>query len=65
MTGKISEADKRAIKKYHREKCSPFTVRLNKVQDADIISFLESQPCKIDTFRQAIRMMMADLKTEK
>lgn len=58
MTRKITEADRRATAKYHREKCFAVTVRFNKAEDADIIEWLNSQPVKVDALRQAIRSQM-------
>lgn len=58
MTRKITEADRRATAKYHREKCYAVTVRFNKAEDADIIEWLNSQPVKVDALRKAIRSRM-------
>lgn len=55
----VSEADRRASKKYHREKCYAVTVRFNKVEDADIIEWLNAQPVKVDALRTAIRQAFA------
>lgn len=62
MTKKITEADRRATKKYHTEKCSAVTVRFQKEQDADIIAFLNDQPCKIEAIRDAIRLYIKESK---
>lgn len=40
----VSEAKKRASVKYIKEKTRRFTLQCHKEMDADIISFLESQP---------------------
>lgn len=58
ISGKISEADRRAIAKYHKTKTKTFSVRFLKEQDADIIEFLESRPEKVDVYRKALRALM-------
>lgn len=59
ISGKISEADKRAIAKYHKTKTKTLTVRLLKGADADIIEYIESHPDKVGMIRTAMRMLMA------
>lgn len=58
ISGKISEADRRAIAKYHKEKTKTFSVRLLKGADADIIEWLENHTNKVEITRQAFRMLM-------
>lgn len=56
--GKLSEADRKAIARYHKNKTKTFSVRFLKDQDADIIEYLDSRSTKTDVYRKALRMLM-------
>lgn len=51
----VSEADKRAAKKYLRNNMKSIAFRLSKKRDADLIEIYESLPNKMEWFRKALR----------
>ena len=51
----VTEADKRATKKYRQKNMLCITFRLNKKYDADLIEIYQSIPNKMDWFRNALR----------
>lgn len=65
MSGKISEADKKAVAKYHKEKTKSYGVRFLRDADADIIEFLDSRSEKTEMMRQGLRLLMKAEKKRK
>ena len=51
----ITEADKRATKKYRQKNMLCIAFRLNKKYDADLIEIYQSIPNKMEWFRSALR----------
>lgn len=51
----VKEYDKRAHNKYNREKMVTLSVRLHKVNDAELIEFYKAIPNKADWFRKALK----------
>ena len=51
----VTEADKRATKKYRQKNMLCIAFRLNKKYDADLIEIYQSIPNKMDWFRNALR----------
>ena len=50
----VTEADKRATKKYRQKNMLCIAFRLNKKYDADLIEIYQSIPNKMDWFRNAL-----------
>lgn len=51
----ISEADKRATKKYRKKNMLCIAFRLSRKYDADLIEIYQSIPNKMEWFRSALR----------
>lgn len=51
----VKEYDKKAHNKYNREKMVAISVRLHKVNDADLIEKYKSIPDKAKWFRKVLR----------
>ena len=52
---RVSEADKRAGKKYRRTKMLSIAFRLSRVYEQDLIDIYETIPNKSQWFKQAVR----------
>lgn len=51
----VSEAQKRANKKFNREKMYSITFRLHRVNDAELIAIYESIPNKAEWLRECLK----------
>lgn len=58
----ISEADKRATKKYRREKMKSYSFRISRIYDAELIEYFDGVPDKAQWFRRKIREEMEGKK---
>ena len=58
-----SEAQKKAVSKYRKEKQKTITIVLHKELDKDIIAFLEKQKSKSGTIKELLRL--AALKDDR
>ncbi len=51
----VSEAQKRANKKFNREKMLSITFRLHRVHDAELIAIYEAIPNKAEWLRECLK----------
>ena len=61
----VTEANRRAKKKFDALNCVHFGMKLNKRTDADIIALLESADSKQGLIRQALREYIENHKEER
>ena len=51
----VRESDRRAHRKYNREKMKSIAFRLHRVSDAELIEIYESIPDKMAWFRESLK----------
>lgn len=51
----MRESEKRAHRKYNKEKMKSISFRLHKESDADLIAIYEAIPDKMEFFREALK----------